>query len=99
MLWSVGCADVEARIAALPADPAAGEAVWAEACASCHGAAGEGTATGPDLGDEAADAERIAGKVWWGWGEMEGFRGELTRQEVADVVAWLICGVIEGGSC
>ncbi len=95
---AVGCVDpdaVDACVLALPADVDRGASVWEARCASCHGSAGEGAQDGPDVRDEAADPARLVRKVMWGWGAMPGFRGVLSKQDVADVVDFVQAEILE----
>jgi mono/diheme cytochrome c family protein len=70
-----------------PAQVDMGKAVYAANCASCHGADGKGTATGPNLTDfaatskvsQAAWAQTIAG----GKGKMPAFGDKLSAAEQA----------------
>ena len=68
-------------------DATAGKAIYEANCASCHGAAGEGSANYPSIvgkgGSEAIDI------VTNGDGAMPAFGGTLTEQQIADVVAYV----------
>ena len=83
-------------------DPARGAAVFAAACASCHGAGGTG---GPKAGslvdgsflglvsDQALRTAVIAGRPDLGHPDWRGETGKsapLTNEQVSDVVAWLV---------
>ena len=68
-------------ILALTGDPVAGEAVFDSSCASCHGAAGSGGSGG--------DPQGVAETVLFGNDEMPAFDGDLSDQEIADVVAYV----------
>lgn len=71
-------------------DPVAGEAVYADTCAGCHGADGEGTDSAPAIADVTADiagAERIAEIALNGDGDMA--PTDVTEQEAADVGAYV----------
>jgi mono/diheme cytochrome c family protein len=84
-----------------PGDRERGAAVFAAACASCHGADGTGGEKGGDVvsptylalvSDQALRTAVIAGRPDLGmpdWREQVPGRA-LTPEEVADVVAWLI---------
>lgn len=76
-------------ILALDGDPVAGEAVYASTCAACHGADGEG-GSGPAMAGIVADESDadIVEVVLDGEGSMP--PQDLTDQEVADVLAYLI---------
>jgi mono/diheme cytochrome c family protein len=80
---------VDACVLALSGDVDRGAVVWRASCAGCHGASGEGAQGGPDVRDEAPDPARLVRKVLWGWGEMPGFHGALSKEDVADVVAFV----------
>jgi menaquinol-cytochrome c reductase cytochrome b/c subunit len=79
-------ADVDA-ILELEGDPAAGETLFAANCASCHGADATG-GSGPDLTGEDEDEEFVE-YVLNGDGDMPAFEGDLTDQEIADILAWV----------
>jgi mono/diheme cytochrome c family protein len=72
-------------------DATAGESVFTANCVACHpadGTAGVGPALAEEVeaGDEADLEETIRG----GAGAMPAFEGNLSDQEIADVVAFLI---------
>jgi cytochrome c oxidase cbb3-type subunit III len=87
--------------AATPGDPARGSAVYAAACASCHGANGDGgpkarSVVDPSylglVSDQHLRTTVIAGRADLG---MPDWRGQipgraLSAAEVSDVVAWLV---------
>jgi mono/diheme cytochrome c family protein len=87
MMW-LACADLLERVLDREGDPARGAQVFAQHCASCHGADASG-GEGPDLRDDDDTREELADKILWGWGAMEGFEGVLSVREVADVVAFV----------
>ena len=66
-----------------------GEAIWETQCADCHGTNGEGTDTGPALGDlvELSD-DTIFAQVTRGQGEMPAFAEDLNEQDRWDVIAY-----------
>jgi cytochrome c oxidase cbb3-type subunit 3 len=82
-------------------DPEQGLRVYAEACASCHGADGKGGAKGGSVvdaaylalvSDQALRTAVIAGRTDLG---MPDWRSDipgqpLTAQQISDVVAWLV---------
>lgn len=80
-------------------DVARGGEVYAQSCASCHGAAGTGARKGSILNGSylaLMDAQSlrtitIVGRPEWGMPDWRGDSGghALTDQEVTDVVAWL----------
>ena len=71
-------------------DPAKGEQVFADNCASCHGGDGGG-GSGPKLqGEESyTDPETVVSQVREGGGGMPGFSDQLSAQELADVSAFV----------
>lgn len=73
-------------ILALTGDPVAGEAVFDSSCASCHGAAGSGGSGGALSG---GDPQGVAETVLFGNDEMPAFDGDLSDQEIAEVVAYV----------
>lgn len=92
---SLACASADRvdDIMALTGDPASGATVYAAECASCHGADGTG-GSGPNITGED-EAEEIAEYVLFGEGDMPAFDGDLTDQEIADVVAYVAGGFVE----
>jgi mono/diheme cytochrome c family protein len=82
------------------ADPERGEQLFAANCAVCHGAVGEGTATGPPLvhviyepghhSDESFHlaVQRGVQAHHWDYGPMPPVSG-LSREEVADIIAYV----------
>jgi mono/diheme cytochrome c family protein len=75
------------EILALDGDADAGAEVFASTCAGCHGADGGG-GSGPNLQGED-EVEEVTEVVLYGEEEMPGFDGDLTDQEIADVVAYV----------
>jgi cytochrome c oxidase cbb3-type subunit 3 len=84
-----------------PGDPEHGLRVYAEACASCHGADGKGGAKGGSVvdaaylalvSDQALRTAVIAGRVDLGKPDWRSYLpGQpLTAQQISDVVAWLV---------
>jgi mono/diheme cytochrome c family protein len=74
-------------------DAAAGEAVFASAgCGGCHTleAAGSSGNVGPNLDDAEPDAELTADRVRNGRGAMPAFEDQLSEQQIADVVAYVV---------
>lgn len=65
-----------------------GEVVFERACASCHGAGGEGGSPGPRLVDTDLDALEVAAVVEQGRGVMP--PALVSGQEQADVVAYVV---------
>ncbi len=72
-------------------DAAAGEQVFGENCAGCHGDDGGG-GTGPALAGnaDAADSERVVEQIREGGGGMPPFQGQLEDKEIADVAAYVV---------
>jgi cytochrome c oxidase cbb3-type subunit 3/ubiquinol-cytochrome c reductase cytochrome c subunit len=82
-------------------EPGRGVQVYAEACASCHGADGKGGAQGGSVvdaaylalvSDQALRTAVIAGRIDLGMPDWRSYiRGQpLTAQQISDVVAWLV---------
>jgi mono/diheme cytochrome c family protein len=74
-------------------DAAAGEAVFASAgCGGCHTleAAGSSGNVGPNLDDAEPDAALTADRVTNGKGAMPAFGDQLSEQQIADVVAYVV---------
>jgi len=69
---------------------AAGEQVFADTCASCHGAQGEG-GVGPNLQESsvATDLQAVEEQVRNGGGAMPAFGDELSDQQISDVAAFV----------
>lgn len=69
----------------------AGRVVFSDNCSTCHGADGGGGNGGPPLTSSptAADTRAAATKVANGGGGMPAFRDQLTRQQIADVAAYV----------
>ena len=71
-------------------DPAAGEAVFADAgCGGCHAfePAGSTGTTGPSLDDSDVSFEEAVEQIRNGGGGMPPFEGQLDDQQIADVAA------------
>jgi cytochrome c oxidase cbb3-type subunit 3 len=76
-----------------------GRAVYADRCARCHGSDGQGhtrmgeTLEPPDLSDPAwqrgRSTARMTASVTNGRGGMPAFKKKLTRQEIADSIAYV----------
>lgn len=85
---------VELSSEAITGDRQLGEAIYAERCAGCHGASGEGI-TAPALGDQALLASasdqflRYAVANGREGTPMMGFQGDLENAEIDAVVAYL----------
>lgn len=89
-LGMVACKDKGGDSGGLVGDATAGATVFADTCASCHGASGEGVeGYSPSMTEEVpelSDAE-IEDVILNGYEEMPA--QDLTAQEVADVIAYL----------
>ncbi len=72
-------------------DAAAGEAVWADNCAGCHGLDGSGANGGPNLvgNEQAMDAARVRGQVTNGGGGMPAFKDTLSQEQISNVAAYV----------
>lgn len=102
-ILSMGCgsdeeeeveADPIADILALSGDSAAGDAIYASNCSSCHAADGTGD-FGPDLTASLPDTatwtdEAIVERIFDGGNGMTAFGDSLTGQEIADVTEYII---------
>jgi mono/diheme cytochrome c family protein len=80
--------------AAEPAAPHAGEKVYQEVCQACHmanakGAVGAGRITALAGNANLAYPEYPIGVVTGGKGAMPWFRGQLTDQQIADVIGYV----------
>lgn len=94
---ATACGD-DGATAGVDGPPPDGAALWAESCASCHGAALEGTVTGPPLLSElyepgrhpdeliVASIRQGAPQVNWSFGPMP-IVGGLSDADVAAIVA------------
>lgn len=77
-------------------DPAAGETIFAENCAGCHGEDGHGGAGGPDLRTMplAQTEEGAIQQVTNGGGGMPPFGGQLSEEEITDVAAFVVQKIV-----
>jgi len=77
-------------------DPAAGETIFAENCAGCHGEDGYGGAGGPDLRTMplAQTEEGAIQQVTNGGGGMPPFGGQLSEEEITDVAAFVVQKIV-----
>jgi mono/diheme cytochrome c family protein len=77
-------------------DPAAGETIFAENCAGCHGEDGHGGAGGPDLRTMplAQTEEGAIQQVTNGGGGMPPFGGQLSEEEITDVAAYVVQKIV-----
>jgi heme/copper-type cytochrome/quinol oxidase subunit 2/cytochrome c5 len=88
----------EAAAGGATADAAAGEEVFAENCAVCHGATGHGGGGGPDLRTMplAKTQEGAEQQVTNGGGGMPAFKGVLSEEEIANVAAYVSEDIVGG---
>lgn len=84
--WQPFAADAPAAADTAGGDATAGQAVFARACAGCHGAQAEG-GVGPALAGSGLDANAVASVVAAGRGIMPA--GLVTGDEAADVSAYV----------
>lgn len=68
-------------------DADAGETLFADNCAACHGADGTG-GSGPDI--TGLDATTVEDTVIAGEGDMPAYGETFDEQEIADVVAYVL---------
>jgi quinohemoprotein ethanol dehydrogenase len=76
-------------------DATAGQAVWADNCAACHGADGKGGNGGPDLTtiDQAKTVAGVTKQVENGGGGMPAFKGTLSAADIANVAAYVTTNI------
>jgi mono/diheme cytochrome c family protein len=74
---------------------AAGKEVFAQNCATCHGATGHGGGGGPDLRTmpKAQSVEGTVEQVTNGGAAMPAFKGILSPQEIKDVATYVAKGI------
>ena len=70
-------------------DAAAGEQVFTDNCASCHGEDGSG-GQGPSLQNPDLDEARVTEQVTKGGGGMPAFGDQLDEQQISDVAAYVV---------
>jgi quinohemoprotein ethanol dehydrogenase len=72
-------------------DAAAGKAIFGDNCATCHGSLGTGGNGGPDLTSipSAKQVLVVTNQVTNGGGGMPPFKGTLTKQQIANVAAYV----------
>jgi quinohemoprotein ethanol dehydrogenase len=77
---------------------AAGTSVFAQNCATCHGATGRGGNGGPDLTaiPSAKTLSVVVNQVTNGGGGMPAFKGTLTQQQIDDVAAYVVQTITNG---
>src|SRR3954464_15236006 len=73
------------------ADAAAGKAVFADNCSTCHGALGRGGNGGPDLASipNAKNVGRVIEQVTNGGAAMPPFKSTLSEQQIKNVAAYV----------
>lgn len=73
-------------------NPKAGEGLFADNCAVCHGAQGSGGNTGPSLQEPelAEESGDVVEQIVEGGGGMPPFGEQLSDQEIADVAAFVV---------
>jgi hypothetical protein len=91
--WQPFAAEAPAAADTAGGDPATGQAVFARACASCHGAQAEG-GVGPALAGSGLSADAVAAVVASGRGIMPA--GLVAGDEAADVSAYV--AQVSGGA-
>jgi quinohemoprotein ethanol dehydrogenase len=81
-------------------DPAKGKQVFADNCATCHGAQGTGGNGGPDLTSipSAKQLPVVVGQVTNGGGGMPAFKGVLTQKQIEDVAAYVVADITHGST-
>lgn len=90
LLVLAGCGSRYEKILALTGDPLNGQLIYEADCASCHGIDGDGAAAGslretlPDL-----TGEEILQAIDDGPGNMPDYRGDYTKQEMADILEYI----------
>lgn len=92
LLTAIGSAAVSAQAADDPADVDAGREVYANSCAGCHGAEGEGSDSGRSLIDIATqqpDRTVHIASVTDGKGGMPAFGGGLSDEEIDASVSFV----------
>jgi alcohol dehydrogenase (cytochrome c) len=79
-------------------NPAAGKAIFAANCATCHGATGTGGNGGPDLTSipSAKQLSVVVKQVENGGGGMPPFKGTLTQKQIDDVSAYVVADITHG---
>jgi len=73
-------------------DAAAGEAIFADTCGSCHTLEEAGTSgtVGPNLDDSTLDLQAVVEQVTNGGGAMPPFGGQLSEEEIQNVAAFVV---------
>lgn len=77
---------------------AAGKTVFADNCATCHGADGKGGNGGPDLTSipSAKNLATVKKQVTNGGTAMPAFKGTLTQQQIDNVSAYVVTDITHG---
>jgi mono/diheme cytochrome c family protein len=81
-----------ARVEATPAQLARGRAVYASACAACHGPTGAGQGNATKLGN-VSDVAAIANKIRVGGVEMPPMTAMLSGEQIEDVARFVAAGL------
>lgn len=89
-----GDASSSSGVSGATGDTSVGAALYADNCASCHGAAGGG-GSAPNIAG-ISDSAGVIDIILGGTSGMPGFASSLTDQEIADIIAYL--GAQSGGS-
>src|SRR5205085_10084085 len=73
------------------ANAAAGKAIFADNCSTCHGALGRGGNGGPDLASipNAKNMGRVIEQVTNGGASMPPFKNTLSEQQIKNVAAYV----------
>lgn len=76
----------------------AGQAVFSDNCAGCHGVSGHGGNGGPDLTSfpNAKQLAVVTKQVTNGGGGMPPFKGTLTAKQIQDVAAYVVADITHG---
>ena len=86
---SASQADIDA-VTALTGSAAAGESVFTTNCKVCHGDDAKSGTAKRDLPDAAkSETDKAISTILTGEDEMQSFKGVLTNQQIADVIAYL----------
>jgi cytochrome c6 len=90
--------EAEGGETATAGDPMAGAEVFSENCSTCHGADGTGGNGGPDLNTMplAQTEEGAIQQVTNGGGGMPAFGGTLSKEEIANVAAYVAQEITHG---
>ena len=81
------CGSDTSGITSLTGNATSGQALYASNCQSCHGATGTQRANA--VGEAKNDPANAAAVILDGKDEMPGYSGQLSDQQVADIIAYL----------